>query len=173
MPEYVSYALNAGDETQLATFNDDPSLAFDQMSVVQFALGSPGTGSPVHYHNAAWNGLFYGRKRWFLLPPYEKIISRIQVKKWVDEDVPTIMKKQRMVQCDQTPGDLLYVPLNWAHAVLNVKESVAVAWEGQHNYMLYGMMTGSSLSSQVHGKKNARIKPFSLKDQFSRRGRGS
>ena len=35
------------------------------------------------------------------------------------------------MSCIQTPGDLLFVPNNWGHAVLNLKSSVAIAWEGK------------------------------------------
>ncbi len=35
----------------------------------QFYLGPPGTGSPLHWHNAALNFLAFGEKRWLLAPP--------------------------------------------------------------------------------------------------------
>ena len=45
----------------------------------QWALGKPGTGAPVHFHNGAWNMLFYGRKKWFIFPPFYSIMSKSQV----------------------------------------------------------------------------------------------
>jgi oxalate decarboxylase/phosphoglucose isomerase-like protein (cupin superfamily) len=35
----------------------------------------------------------------------------------------------RTLQCRQLPGDIVYVPAFWAHAVLNVQTTVAVAAE--------------------------------------------
>ena len=32
-------------------------------------------------------------------------------------------------QCDQHPGEVFFVPDQWGHAVLNLKDSVAVAYE--------------------------------------------
>ena len=71
----------------MTTAHHSTPLHTTQIAVVQFALGSPGTGSPVHYHNAAWNGLFYGMKRWYLLPPQEKLLSSVPIKQWVDTEV--------------------------------------------------------------------------------------
>ena len=119
--------------------------------VAQFALGSPGTGSPVHYHNAAWNGLFYGLKKWYLLPPSEKLISSVPVKEWVDTHVPALESTVRVASCVQQPGDIIFVPNNWAHAVLNLKSSVAIAWEGKHLLMMYAMMAASAMSMQAYG----------------------
>ena len=33
------------------------------------------------------------------------------------------------VVCVQRPGDVVYVPENWGHAVVNLEDSVAVAFE--------------------------------------------
>jgi len=41
----------------------------------QFMLGPRGSGAPPHFHNSAWNGLVYGRKRWYLFPPSEAFFS--------------------------------------------------------------------------------------------------
>ena len=41
------------------------------------------------------------------------------------------------------------MPNNWGHAVLNLKSSVAIAWEGKHGLMMYGMMAASPMAMQV------------------------
>jgi hypothetical protein len=35
-----------------------------------FYFGPAAAGVSIHQHTNAWNALVYGRKRWFLLPPY-------------------------------------------------------------------------------------------------------
>ena len=36
----------------------------------RFSLGPSGAGAYCHDHTNAWNALIYGRKRWFLYPPF-------------------------------------------------------------------------------------------------------
>lgn len=35
-----------------------------------FYVGPEGSGVNFHQHTNAWNALFFGRKRWFMFPPY-------------------------------------------------------------------------------------------------------
>jgi len=37
----------------------------------QFFVGPEGSGAPVHFHSSAVNALYYGRKRWILIPPMQ------------------------------------------------------------------------------------------------------
>ena len=38
-------------------------------------------------------------------------------------------RQDNWVQCEQHAGDIMIVPAMWAHAVVNVRDSVAVATE--------------------------------------------
>ncbi len=110
----------------------------------------------VHYHCDALNAVFHGHKvaqpfhpiafvpficsivsqglffpffsscvqRWFLLPPGRSIFSRQPAL-----DLVRSSNMSECMQCSQYPGELLYVPKMYAHATLNVGETVAVAKE--------------------------------------------
>jgi hypothetical protein len=97
----------------------------------QWGVGVEGSGAPVHFHNAAWNAVVYGAKYWLLYPPHDRILSNSQILKFVKDGEMEAMRKKgaRVITCVQTAGDILVVPENWAHGVLNIQESVAVATE--------------------------------------------
>lgn len=97
----------------------------------QFSLGPAGSGSPPHYHMAAVNVLVYGRKRWTLLPPNDAVYGALPVREWHAAGGPEALRDQghRVLECVQRPGDMLYVPDHWGHAVLNMEPSVGFATE--------------------------------------------
>lgn len=51
----------------------------------QFIWGPAGSGAPVHYHCPAVNGLVYGRKKWFLFPPYTEIYTKTHPRIWIQQ----------------------------------------------------------------------------------------
>lgn len=85
-----------------------------------FFLGRSGTGAPFHVHADAVNAAINGRKRWFVYTPASTVYSRKTVRKWVDEDLTELDDTEKPLQCVQHPGDVIYVPLDWGHAVLNL-----------------------------------------------------
>ena len=89
----------------------------------QFYLGPPLSGSPDHFHGPAINGLAFGAKLWRLKPPWRADYS----------SVPAFAAFQRADPgaraCVQRAGDVLFVPNNWGHAVLNLETAVGVAAE--------------------------------------------
>jgi hypothetical protein len=91
-------------------------------------LRGPGAGrGGRHWHRDAWNALYHGRKRWFMLPPPDAYYSTHQALRWArDEYVPDVREGRAAVmsECVQTGGDLVYAPSGWSHAVLNLAESV-------------------------------------------------
>lgn len=44
--------------------------------------------------------------------------------------------KHRLFECTQEAGDLMYVPTNWLHALVNVENSIGMAVELGHNTQL-------------------------------------
>ena len=103
----------------------DPELTHMSMSQIQFYIGPALSGAPGHFHQSAWNILMYGKKRWFLYPPTEAFYSRQHVWLWWQQQ----SKPTGAMECIQYPGDLVYVPDLWGHAVLNLQESVGLAAE--------------------------------------------
>ena len=98
----------------------------------QWALGSEGTGAPVHFHNTAWNALVYGAKKWVIYPPHYMIMSNRQILEFFETDLNTFKARGvRPHTCVQTAGDLMIIPESWGHGVLNIQEAIAVATESK------------------------------------------
>ena len=94
----------------------------------QFALEANARGSPLHAHLAAYNLLFYGSKRWFLLPPYHQAFSNKPISSWAAQDAGNMLPVVP-TECTQQAGDIMFVPHGWTHAVLNQRAAVAIAME--------------------------------------------
>eukprot|EP01039_Chlorochromonas_danica_P003690 gene3690-4037_t len=95
----------------------------------QWALGAEGTGAPVHFHNTAWNAVVYGAKRWIIHPPHEAIMSHEQIRSFAENSA--FMKTARI--CTQLAGEVMIIPENFGHGVLNLQQTIAVATEYKHS----------------------------------------
>lgn len=108
-----------------------------------FLLGPQRSGTCVHIDplgTAAWNTLLAGRKRWVLFEPgtSKKVATGKELVKPGEDDeavnyfvdiLPRIRATYphaRRIECVQRPGETLYVPAGWWHAVLNLDDTVAV-----------------------------------------------
>lgn len=111
-------------------------------------IGGQRTGSNMHIDpkcTCAWNALLAGHKRWVLFPPghdpaYLREIGVVcedsmstpePPTHWWTDVYPGLAGSGRarelgMVECIQRPGDTIYVPQGWWHAVLNLDFTVAV-----------------------------------------------
>jgi histone arginine demethylase JMJD6 len=94
-------------------------------------LGPEGSGAPLHSHTAAFNGLVYGEKQWFLYPPghAQAVYSAKHPRAWLEEDLPRLDADARPFGCRQRPGEVLFVPAGWVHSAINNGESVGFAVE--------------------------------------------
>lgn len=104
-----------------------------------------GTGlhiDPVGTH--AWVTLLSGRKRWILFPP-ETNPQSIFLRGPDEPPIPSVLwfrdyysralhsenaNRDTCIEVVQVPGETVYVPAGWPHAVWNLETSVAVT----HNY---------------------------------------
>ena len=119
------------------------------------AQGGEGTGAPVHYHNTAWNALLYGAKKWFLYPPAHQIMSNSQILRFLENEVEVLAPRAgRPLECTQRAGDVVIVPESWAHGVLNVEESVAVATEARQS--IWRIRAGLALLGVLPNNNRAR-----------------
>merc|ERR1712224_249707 len=96
--------------------------------VPQLAVGVAGTGAPIHFHKPAFNFLFKGRKLWCVHPPESAV--------WSNEHIVDYVKRfsqdpwqAGLNVLHQRPGDVLFIPNQWAHGVINLEEGIAVAQE--------------------------------------------
>ena len=93
-----------------------------KIGLCEFFMGPEGSGSPVHWHVAAMNFLARGTKQWFLAPPRFSFHSRTPAKLWWHNKSharPQPNSERTHLNCEQTAGDILFVPRFWAHSVLN------------------------------------------------------
>lgn len=98
-----------------------------------FMVGAEGSGVGWHRHHAAAQLPVYGHKRWLLLPPSRPpgggAIGFWPLFEWMRIVLPTVKDTARAPQeCIVRPGDTVYVPENWYHAVVNAGgDSIAVS----------------------------------------------
>jgi histone arginine demethylase JMJD6 len=112
-----------------------------------FCIGPKRSGTTVHRDpigTAAWNAVTMGYKRWVLFEPKEDRMlvkaKKYRVKGEDDEAInyfDYMLPRMRaanpnvkVYECIQCPGDLIFVPGQWWHGVLNLSDTVAVT----HNY---------------------------------------
>lgn len=88
----------------------------------------------MHFHIDALNIAIVGRKRWFLYPPPQRFWSTKPTAAWIFEDylvsaTAAAKADPPPIEVVQEPGDIIFVPTDWGHAVVNLEDSVAVAFE--------------------------------------------
>lgn len=108
-----------------------------------FCIGPKRSGTTVHRDpmgTAAWNAVTCGIKRWVMFEPNEqKSVVRGRKFRLKNEDdeaihyfdflLPRIRTHgvvKKIYECIQYPGDLIFVPGQWWHGVLNLTDTVAV-----------------------------------------------
>ena len=102
----------------------------------QLAVGPMNSGSPPHWHQPAFNGLFEGQKMWWMFPPAFSMYSPWSAGQWFYQEYQANLARMTGQQplgnhyaFVQEPGDIVFVPNEWAHAVSNMEPSIAVAIE--------------------------------------------
>ncbi|PXF49760.1 JmjC domain-containing protein 8 [Gracilariopsis chorda] len=97
---------------------------------IHFFLGNKHSGAPFHVHADALNAAVSGSKQWYVYTPARTIYSRRPIKTWVENDLPALEEHDKPLECLQRAGDVVYVPLDWGHAVLNLEhDTFGVALE--------------------------------------------
>jgi len=108
-------------------------------------IGPKRSGTGVHIDplgTSAWNTLVRGRKRWVLFPPginKQVVKGRSFIKPGEDDEaidyfttilprIKNALKNSGLPVLDfiQYPGDTIFVPGKWWHAVLNIDDTVAI-----------------------------------------------
>eukprot|EP01082_Thalassiosira_pseudonana_P011562 g10219.t1 g10219 contig4:1458046-1459257(-) len=111
-------------------------------------IGRDLQGLTFHRHNAAWNTVIFGAKRWLLYDSvrFEHNITRLKrmtrdinnpiqltgadwIRKLYDVDERKEELRTFGHDCIQRAGEMIYVPSGWAHMVVNIGDTVAVVSE--------------------------------------------
>jgi hypothetical protein len=103
---------------------------YDALLLKQLALGPVLSGAPPHFHQSAWNSVIVGCKLWWLFPPEStQFEGETAAWEWVKNDVYNGNANRKAFVAIQQAGDMMYVPENWGHAVLNLADTLAFAFE--------------------------------------------
>lgn len=94
----------------------------------QLFAGGNGSGAALHFHNFAYNVLFFGVKHWLITPPRFAGISGAPSSLWRDEHAPRDLPAGAgmPLRCTQGPGDMVIMPSHWGHATINEAFSIGV-----------------------------------------------
>ena len=105
-----------------AVFPGPPGLS-------QLIMGGARTGSALHFHPPAVNFCVVGVKAWVLVPPAAAAFADATAEAWWREELPGLAAGVATTRVLQGPGDMVFVPGLWGHAVINLADSLAVAYE--------------------------------------------
>jgi len=103
-------------------------------------LGPPRSGSNIHFdpnHTSAWNTLLLGHKKWVLFPPDTPEVMlktpehNLGAAGWFANTYPKTVSskwpsKFKPVEILQEPGETIFLPAGWWHAVLNLDFTVCI-----------------------------------------------
>jgi hypothetical protein len=125
--------LRGGPATSLATlYARRLAAAFPRaanasaFSLSQLIIGPPGSGSAQHYHPAAINVALFGLKLWSIVPPADSAFADAAASEFWRGGGAALHPHFEVLQ---GPGDIVFVPATWGHAVVNVCDSLALAFQ--------------------------------------------
>lgn len=124
-----------------------------------FMLGAEGSGASWHRHNAAVSVSVYGWKRWLLLPPEAPPagggIGFWSILEWLKVALPRLRGAVQPVECIVGPSDIIYVPENWYHAILNVRgDSISVSLQTSHSVTQNKKIFNAYAEANYRNQKN-------------------
>ena len=96
-----------------------------------FYIGPKNSASPLHIDilsTSAWNAVFTGQKLWTFYPPDQKdLVYNGKVNPFKpDYDRFPLFKKAKGYYVVQNPGDIMFTPSNWWHAVHNTENTISL-----------------------------------------------
>ncbi|CAG5080198.1 cupin-like domain-containing protein [Parvicella tangerina] len=126
-----------------------PSLFFSDENIKRyFFYHAPvEAGTLPHTHRDAFNILRSGTKKWIFhdaleatSPEGKKMVDKYYqtypkgttAKNWFEEELPQLqdhLEETQVYQCIQEAGDIVYIPYEYMHTVLNLSEVMGVVFE--------------------------------------------
>ena len=115
-----------------------------------FLIGPKRSGSSIHQDplgTSAWNTSVTGHKRWILIPPGPDLTKEFvsgkhllkdgeehQAIHYFDFILPRLKAAENhpngklplIIECIQYPGETMFVPGGWWHAVINLDNTIAI-----------------------------------------------
>ena len=105
---------------------------FTAGSVPELFIGAAGSGAQVHRHDGAINALVYGVKHWYMFPPTQRKFAPdafgMPVDEWVEQILPQLRQGGiAPIEFIQSAGEVVFVPHDWAHVIVNLADVVGVS----------------------------------------------
>jgi len=113
----------------------------DKPTEIQFSIGAKGSGAHPHYHEAAWNAVTQGTKKWTMYRQDEAFLGAMSGSQFTahEGDWGEGMDNLNELKCVQNEGDLIYVPHGWGHTLVNEGEvTIGVAVQFQEDSIDFG-----------------------------------
>lgn len=124
-----------------------PNICFNEKDISRFFFyhANKNGGTLPHSHGDAFNILREGEKRWvmhdasiktdpkgnnIMMSFYKQYPAGTHAKEWFSNELKTISKKvDKVSQCIQRAGDIVFIPADYSHAVLNNSEVMGLVVE--------------------------------------------
>merc|ERR1712130_541020 len=103
-------------------FMDNDNIRSQYNKIYQLALGPLNSGAPPHWHSPAFNGLYVGKKMWWMFAPKDSMYVSMSTGQWINNIY--VKNKYKHFNFIQEKGDVVFVPNQWAHAVNNMENSL-------------------------------------------------
>ncbi|WP_148193917.1 cupin-like domain-containing protein [Pseudomonas syringae] len=116
-------------------------------------IGAAGSGTPLHvdlWLSHSWMLLVTGVKEWIIVSPSVSKQFDLEKKtrlKAFNENITASLEGVEYYRFLQYPGEIVYVPSGWWHAVTNVKDSIGVSF----NFMDAFSLPDGFASTQSRG----------------------
>eukprot|EP00934_Nitzschia_sp_Nitz4_P009289 Nitzschia sp. Nitz4//scaffold60_size111251//78247//79113//NITZ4_004157-RA/size111251-snap-gene-0.196-mRNA-1//-1//CDS//3329555594//9279//frame0 len=90
------------------------------MVALSFGIGNRGSGVQWHVHGPGFAETLWGRKHW-VLSQSKPVFHKDQTSRnWMEYQYTKMPLKDRPLECTISPGDLIYFPDMWYHAIINL-----------------------------------------------------
>tara|TARA_R110000765_G_scaffold187129_1_gene292740 strand:- start:676 stop:1386 length:711 start_codon:yes stop_codon:yes gene_type:complete len=120
-----------------------PNPLFTELEIrfLQFFAGPKKSGALPHAHGQVLNIMVYGRKKWIffdgeadvaknLVDGYAKNYpTKSQWGDWYDSEYSNLTSVIPVIECIQEQDDIVFIPKNYVHTVLNLQDTMGVVIE--------------------------------------------
>jgi len=137
----LSFTRKNFTEQDKNTFIDDIEFTnpfFTKNSIISyiFYTGPINSGLLPHKHGDVFNLMVYGEKKWIFFENDElnkyykfKYPNHILWQDWYDNEYETLKKTNNIIEYIQEKNDIIYVPRNYIHTIVNKKKTMGIVIE--------------------------------------------